>query len=102
MSSLLSLLVAAVPPAGETAAPIVDRAAGAWIEYGILGVCVAAIMICAAFATAAAQKAIGPAAIGAAAEDKGFRGAAILLVAIPETILIVCAGIAYMLLQKVH
>jgi V/A-type H+-transporting ATPase subunit K len=101
ISPLLDLRFVVAPAVGESVPPAAEMA-GRWFEYGLLGVAVAAIMICAAFATAMAQRSIGPAAIGAAAEDKGFRGTAILLVALPETILIVCAGIAYMLLQKVQ
>jgi len=100
MTNLLQILAAAVPPAAETAVPATE-AASRWIEYGVLGVSVAVIMAAAAVGTAMAQRAIGPAAIGAAAEDKTFRGLAILLIALPETILIICAGIAYMLMQKI-
>ena len=72
------------------------------LEYAGIAIAAGLIMLGGALGTALAQKAIGPAVTGAAAEDKSFRGFGILLLAFPETILIICTGIAYLLIQKIQ
>ncbi len=61
-------------------------ALGAGLAIGLAGL-----------ATAIAQKDIGAAAVGAMAENEGFLGKGILMVAIPETIVILGFVIAFLL-----
>ncbi|HVL48691.1 MAG TPA: ATPase [Candidatus Thermoplasmatota archaeon] len=65
-------------------------AIGAGLAIGLAGL-----------ATGIAQKDIGAAAVGATAEDAGFLGRGILLVAIPETIVIFGFVVAFLLLGKI-
>ena len=44
----------------------------------------------------------GAAVTGAVAEDKKFLGTGLILLALPETILFICAGFAYLLFSKLH
>lgn len=53
-----------------------------------------------AIATAWAQSKIGSAAVGALVEKKDLLGAMIILVAIPETMVILGFVIAYLILQR--
>ncbi len=55
---------------------------------------------CSAFATAWAQGKIGSAAIGAMVEKKELVGPLIILVAIPETIVILGFVIAYLIITS--
>lgn len=54
----------------------------------------------AAIGTGLAQKDIGAAAVGAIAEDAGFLGRGILMVAIPETLVIFGFVVAFLLYGK--
>lgn len=65
-------------------------AIGAGLAVGIAGI-----------GTAIAQKDIGASAVGAMAEDPAFLGRGILMVAIPETIVILGFVIAFLLFGKV-
>ena len=66
-------------------------ALGAGLAIGLAGI-----------ATAIAQKDIGAAAVGAIAEDAGFLGRGILMVAIPETIVIFGFVVAFLLLGSIE
>jgi V/A-type H+-transporting ATPase subunit K len=54
----------------------------------------------AAFATAWAQKTIGAAAVGAAAENDKMFGRGLVYMVLPETIVLFGLVIAFMLIQK--
>jgi len=70
-------------------------------EYGLLGISVALIVVSGAFATAFVQGRIGPAVAAACVEDRKYLPVAILLMTLPETILILSIGLAYLLMQKI-
>jgi V/A-type H+-transporting ATPase subunit K len=55
----------------------------------------------AAIATAMAQKAIGAAAVGAAAENDKMFGRGLVYMVLPETIVLFGLVIAFMLIQKI-
>jgi len=55
----------------------------------------------AAIATALAQKAIGAAAVGAAAENDKMFGRGLVYMVLPETIVLFGLVIAFMLIQKI-
>jgi V/A-type H+-transporting ATPase subunit K len=57
-------------------------------QYGLIALSASLAIGLAALATGIAQKAIGPAAIGAMMEDKSFFGKGLVLIALPETIII--------------
>lgn len=71
------------------------------LEYGLIGLGVAFIVIGGAFATGLVQSRIGPAIVAACAEDRKYIAIGILLLAFPETILILSIGIAYLLMKKI-
>ncbi|MCX7933695.1 MAG: hypothetical protein N3A66_00370 [Planctomycetota bacterium] len=70
-------------------------------EYGLLGIGVALIVAGGALATGIAQSRIGTAVAAACAEDRKNLVVGILLLAFPETILILSIGIAYLLMKKI-
>ena len=90
--------------AAETAAAPEQSAGGVWdkVQFAVFAIGVALIMMAGAFATAMVQKAIGPAVVGAVAEDRKFLGPGLILLALPETIIVFCVGVAYMLFTKIH
>ena len=69
--------------------------------YGLLAVGAGLIMAGACIGTGMAQGPIGAAAFGAVAEDKKNIGMGLFFMAIPETILIIGAGMAFMLIGKI-
>jgi len=73
----------------------------AMYEYGFLGISVALIVVSGALATAFVQGRIGPAVAAACVEDRKYLPVAILLMTLPETILILSIGLAYLLMQKI-
>ncbi|MFH1708815.1 MAG: F0F1 ATP synthase subunit C [Planctomycetota bacterium] len=87
------------PAATGTAAE--TPAAQAPLAKGLMALAVALIVAAGAIGTAWAQAAIGPAVTAACAEDRKFFGLGLLLLALPETILILSLGLALMLLFKI-
>jgi len=92
----LAAEAATAPEAAKTAAASPADA----YKLGIYAIGVTLIMAAGAFGTAMAQKSIGAAVVGAVAEDRKTLGAGLILLALPETILFICAGFAYLLLGK--
>jgi V/A-type H+/Na+-transporting ATPase subunit K len=72
------------------------------IRYGLYAFGVGLAILGGALGTGLAQKGIGAAVCGAVAEDKKFLGTGLILLALPETILFICAGFAYLLFGKIH
>lgn len=70
-------------------------------EFGLLAIGVGMCLLGGAIGTGIAQGAIGTAVVAACAEDKKFLGIGIFLLALPETILVIATGIAYLLLQNI-
>jgi len=70
-------------------------------EYGLLAIGVGLAMLGGAIGTGLAQKGIGTAVVAACSENKSFLGIGVFLLALPETILIIATGIAYLLLQNI-
>ena len=68
------------------------------MELGLIAIGAALAIGLAALATGLAQARIGSAAVGAIAEKPELTGRAILLVAIPETLVILGFAIAAMIL----
>ena len=68
------------------------------MELGLIAIGAAIAIGLAAIATGLAQARIGSAAVGAIAEKPELTGRAILLVAIPETLVILGFAIAAMIL----
>ena len=68
------------------------------MELGLIAIGAALAMGLAALATGIAQAKIGSAAVGAVAEKPELTGRAILLVAIPETLVILGFAVAAMIL----
>jgi V/A-type H+-transporting ATPase subunit K len=81
---------AAAQAGGVTDNSTQGLAIGAGLAIGLAGL-----------GTGLAQKDIGAAAVGATAEDPGFLGRGILLVAIPETIVIFGFVVAFLLLGRI-
>ena len=70
------------------------------IAAGIIAIGAGIAIGSAAFATAWAQKTIGAAAVGAAAENDKMFGKGLVYMVIPETIVLFGLVIAFMLIQK--
>jgi V/A-type H+-transporting ATPase subunit K len=68
------------------------------MELGLIAIGAALAIGLAALATGIAQSRIGSAAVGAVAEKPELTGRAILLVAIPETLVILGFAVAAMIL----
>ena len=68
------------------------------MEAGLVAVAAALAVGLAAIGTAIAQARIGSAGVGALAEKPELRGSVILLVAIPETMVILGFAVAAMIL----
>jgi len=68
------------------------------METGLIAIGAALAVGLGALATGIAQSRIGPAGIGAIAEDEELTGKVILLVAIPETLVILGFAVAAMLI----
>ena len=68
------------------------------MELGLIAIGAAIAIGLAAIATGLAQARIGSAAVGAVAEKPELAGRAILLVAIPETLVILGFAVAAMIL----
>ena len=68
------------------------------MELGLIAIGAGLAIGLAALATGLAQARIGSAAVGAIAEKPEFAGRAILLVAIPETLVILGFAVAAMIL----
>jgi F0F1-type ATP synthase membrane subunit c/vacuolar-type H+-ATPase subunit K len=79
-----------------------STAANDSVRYGLYAVGVGLAILGGALGTGLAQKGIGAAVAGAVAEDKKFLGTGLILLALPETILFICAGFAYLLFGKIH
>lgn len=71
-------------------------------EYGLLAIGVGLTVLGGAIGTGLAQKGIGTAVVAACSENRGFLGTGVFLLALPETILIIATGIAYLLLQHIQ
>ena len=100
MTMTLRAEQAATPPPAAASA---ESAAPAGSSHlGLYAVGVGLIMLGGALGTGLAQKGIGAAVTGAVAEDKKFLGTGLILLALPETILFICAGFAYLLFSKLH
>ncbi len=68
------------------------------MEQAIMAVAAALAISTTAFATAMAQRAIGSAGVGAIAEKPELIGSIIILVAIPETLVILGFAVAAIIL----
>jgi len=68
------------------------------MEAGIMAIGAALAIGLPAIATGIAQARIGPAGVGALAEDPELLGSIILLIAIPETMVILGFAVAAMIL----
>ena len=71
------------------------------VEAGMIAIGAAIALGSAAFATAWAQKTIGAAAVGAAAENDKMFGKGLVYMVLPETIVLFGLVIAFMLIQKI-
>jgi V/A-type H+-transporting ATPase subunit K len=71
------------------------------IEAGMIAIGAGLAIGAAAFATAWAQKTIGAAAVGAAAENDKMFGKGLVYMVLPETIVLFGLVIAFMLIQKI-
>jgi len=71
------------------------------VESGMIGIAAGLAIGLAALATAWAQKTIGAAAVGAAAENDKMFGRGLIYMVIPETIVLFGLIIAFLLVQKV-
>ena len=72
------------------------------VKFGLYAAGVGLILLGGAVGTGLAQQGIGAAVVGVVAEDRKFLGMGLILLAIPETILFICAGFAYLLFGKLH
>ncbi|MCX6666778.1 MAG: V-type ATP synthase subunit K [Euryarchaeota archaeon] len=68
---------------------------------GFIAIAAGLVMGVTAIATAWAQKEIGTAAVGAAAENDKMFGRGLMYMVIPETIVLFGLVIAFMLIQKI-
>jgi len=68
---------------------------------GFIAISAGLVMGITAIATAWAQKEIGTAAVGAAAENDKMFGRGLMYMVIPETIVLFGLVIAFMLIQKI-
>lgn len=96
-------LLAAPAALAQDAKPAEAPAAAApsdGIKFGLYAIGVGLIMAAGAIGTGLAQKSIGAAVVGAVAEDRKNLGTGLILIALPETILFICAGFAYLLMGK--
>ncbi len=84
---------------GESSVQVMSSASEG--EYGLLAIGVGLTMLGGALGTGLAQKSIGTAVVAACAENRSFLGIGVFLLALPETILIIATGIAYLLLQHI-
>ena len=99
MLSLLLLLVIGAPLAfAEEDAD--TQEVRSVTEYGLVGIAAALAVGLGALGTALAQARIGSAGIGALAENPKLLGAVVLLLAVPETLVILGFVIAFMLVSK--
>jgi V/A-type H+/Na+-transporting ATPase subunit K len=71
------------------------------LEAGIIAIGAGIAMGSSALATAWAQKTIGAAAVGAAAENDKMFGKGLVYMVLPETIVLFGLVIAFMLIQKI-
>ena len=71
------------------------------IEAGMIAIGAGLAIGAAALATAWAQKTIGAAAVGAAAENDKMFGKGLVYMVLPETIVLFGLVIAFMLIQKI-
>lgn len=71
-------------------------------EFGLLAIGVGLAVLGGAIGTGLAQKGIGTAVVAACAENRSFLGTGIFLLALPETILIIACGLAFLLLRNIH
>lgn len=71
------------------------------IESGMIAIAAGIAIGASAFATAWAQKTIGAAAVGAAAENEKMFGRGLIYMVIPETIVLFGLIIAFLLVGKV-
>ena len=71
------------------------------IEAGMIALGAGIAIGAAAIATAWAQKTIGAAAVGAAAENDKMFGRGLVYMVLPETIVLFGLVIAFMLIQKI-
>lgn len=69
-------------------------------DAGIIAIGAGIAIGSAAFATAMAQRAIGAAAVGAAAENDKMFGRGLIYMVLPETIILFGLVIAFLLIQK--
>lgn len=69
------------------------------MEQGIIALAAALAIGMTAFATAIAQRGIGSAGVGAVAEKPELLGSIIILVAIPETLVILGFAVAAIILM---
>ncbi len=91
----------AVATAGEGAEPEAVIESERQSEFGLLAIGVGLAMLGGAIGTGIAQGGIGTAVVAACAEEKKFLGTGLFLLALPETILVIATGIAYLLLQHI-
>jgi len=71
------------------------------LEAGMIAIGAGIAMGAAALATAWAQKTIGAAAVGAAAENDKMFGRGLIYMVLPETIVLFGLVIAFLLIQKI-
>ena len=71
------------------------------VEAGMIAIGAGIALGSAALATAWAQKTIGAAAVGAAAENDKMFGKGLVYMVLPETIVLFGLVIAFMLIQKI-
>ncbi|MES0490059.1 MAG: hypothetical protein ABUK01_08715 [Leptospirales bacterium] len=83
----------------NTAAEAAANAAKHW-KTALIAVAAAMAVAIPALATAWAQSKIGSAGLGALAERPDLRGVVIILVAIPETMVIIGFAVAYLIIDK--
>lgn len=90
-----------LPLAGAQAAEPAGAADNAFTQGGWAAIGAGLAVGLAGLGTGLAQAQIGPAAVGATAEDAGFLGRGLLFIAIPETIVIFGLLIAFLLFGKI-
>ncbi|MEW6359906.1 MAG: F0F1 ATP synthase subunit C [Planctomycetota bacterium] len=96
---LFLLLLIGAPLAAAEDEPEKGQSRSA-ISYGLLGIGAALAVGLGAIGTALAQARIGSAGIGALAENPKLLGSVILLLAVPETLVILGFVVAFMLISK--
>lgn len=86
MKKLLVLLLVAV--FGALAFAAEEQAASCGLDRGLIALGMGLAVGLAALATGVAQARIGPAGVGAIAEDRGNFGTALIFLLLPETLVI--------------